>query len=241
MNFADIISQIKDRLKSLWAQFEESSTYQQLMDKYEDISPRSQKMVQIGSVVGFIFILLIVPLSNIFSSSDHVTEFEDKRNLTRELLRTFRDANQAPNIPQAPDLSSLQTRIQSELQTLRLIPEQIKSVQETQSNSQLVPDEFSTGAIEVNLQNLNTRQIVDVSYQLANLHPSVKLADLTMESSTEKPGYFNYFAKIISLKAPQVAIAQAEPEPEPKAKGGKKRPKSEDSEEEAPPASEENE
>jgi hypothetical protein len=237
MNFADIISQFKDRIKSLWAQFEESSAYQQLMDKYEDMSPRKQKIVQICCGIGFIFILLIIPLTNILSSSDSIAEFEAKRDLTRELLRTFRDANQAPNIPQAPDLASLQSRIQSELQGLHLIPEQIQSVQEAPSNSQLVPNEFSTGAIEINLHNLNTRQIVDVSYQLANLHPSVKLADLSMESSPEKPGYFNYLAKVISLKPPQVAIAQADLESEPR---GKKRKANENSEEDqSPPPSEE--
>jgi hypothetical protein len=53
-----------------------------------------------------------------------------------------------------------------------------------------------------------------------------------MEASSEKPGYFNYFAKIISLKAPQVAIAQAEPEPELK-NGKRKRPGS--SGEDGPP------
>jgi hypothetical protein len=238
MNFADLISQLKDRLKSLWAQFEESSTYQQLMDKYEDMSPRRQKMVQVGSGVGFIIILLLIPLSNIFTSNDAVTEFEEKRDLTRELLRTFRDANQAPNIPQAPDLASLQSRIQAELQSLRLNPDQIKAIQETQSNSQLVPNEFSTGALEVSLLNLNTRQIVDVSYQLANLHSSVKLTDLTIEASQQMPGYFSFFAKIISLKAPQVSMPQAEPEPPQR---GKKTRRTENSEDEPPPPSDEEE
>lgn len=235
MNFADIISQIKDRIKSLWAQFEESSTYQQLMDKYEDMSPRNQKLVQIGSVVGSILLLLMIPLSNIFSSSDFVTEFEDKRDLTRDLLRTFRDANQAPNIPQPPDLGSLQTRIQAELQNLRLNPDQIKSVNESASNSQLIPEEFSKGAIEVNIANLNTRQLVDIGFQLSNLHPSVKMTDLDINASIEKPGYFNLMAKIISLKPPEVTIAQAEPE-EPKNRN--KKAKTDESDEQ-PAASEE--
>jgi hypothetical protein len=234
MNFQDIISQIKDRIKSLWAQFEESSTYQQLMDKYEDLSPRNQKLVQIGSVAFVILIMLMIPLSDIFSSSDFVTEFEEKREITRDLLRTSRDANQAPNIPQPPDPGALQTRIQAELQNLRLNPDQIKSVTESPSNSQLIPDDFAKGAVQINVSSLNTRQIVDISFQLANIHPSVKMTDLEINASTEKPGYFDLMAKIVSLKPPEVTIAQAEPE-EPKSRGNKK-----DSEnEEQPPASEE--
>lgn len=222
MNFQDILQQIQERLKSLWEQIQESSIYQQAIEKYEDQSPQIQKGIQIGGAILFALLVLMIPLGNLFSSFSHVDEFEQKRELTRELLRTSRDASQTPNIPQAPDPQVLETQIKNELQGLNLIPEQIKSVQQSPSNSKLIPNEFSIGSIEVQLQNLNTRQIVDVAYQLSKLHPSVKFTDLSMEASLDHPGYFHLIGKVIALKAPQIIMPPDEPE-RPNGKGGNKK------------------
>ncbi len=218
MNYKELISQLQERLKIIWDKIQESSAYQQALEKYEDQSPNSQKIIQIGIVFVALLIMFMVPISNLFSSFDSELEFEAKRELTRELLKTSRDASLVPNIPQAPDSQVLESQIKNELTNLNLIPEQIKSVQQTSANSKLIPVEFSIGAVEVQLQNLNTRQIVDVAFQLSKLHPSVKFTDLTMEASLDNPGYFHLLAKVISLKTPQMEMPREEEQENPRSK-----------------------
>lgn len=204
MTLNDIIEQLKDRLKSAWGQFEESSTYQQAMEKYEDLPSSQQRLIRIGGGFLFVLFLLSPPISTWLSSQESVDEFNHKRDITRELLRVVRDAANAPNIPQAPSLSSLQGRFQQELlQRDKLLPEQIYSIQASLEPGQLIPKNLTQGALSVNLRNLNLKQILDIAHRLASVSPSVKMTDMELTASTEKPGYFHFNSKIVALQAPE--------------------------------------
>jgi hypothetical protein len=164
VNLSDITDQLKDRLKVGWDKVQESTAYQQAMEKYEDLPAPQQKLIRLGSGFLFILFLLSPPVSSLLSSQDAVEEFERKREVTRELLRVVRDSSNAPNIPQAPDLFSLQNRFQQELQNDKLLPEQIYSIQANSDPGQIIPKNLAMGALSVNLRDLNLRQILDIAY-----------------------------------------------------------------------------
>lgn len=235
MNFTDILDQIKDRFKEAWSKAQESSAYQQAMEKYEDLPSPQQKMIRIGGGILIILFILSPPVSSYLSSQEMIQEFERKREVTRELLQVVRDASNSPNIPPAPDLFSLQTRFQQELQADRLLPEQIYSIQSDSESGKIIPKKLSLGALSVNLKNLNLRQIIDIGYRLATVAPTIKMTELEMTASTDKPGYFHFNSKLVSLKTPPPP-----PPPELEApKGGKNKPRpkpSDDEGSEAAPA-----
>lgn len=235
MNLADILDQIKDRLKMVWDKIQESGIYQQAMEKYEDLPSTQQKMIRICGSILLILFILSPPISSLLSSQDIVQEFERKREVTRELLQVVRDASNAPNIPQAPDLFALQSRFQQDLQNDRLLPEQIHSIQSDSDSGKLIPKKLSMGSLGINLKNLNIRQIVDIAYRLSTVAPTIKMTDLELTTSADKPGYFNFNSKLVALKTPP---PPPPPEMDTPAKGSRppprNKPNSNDDEEDEP-------
>ncbi len=221
MNLADVTDQLKDRLKMTWDKVQESAAYQQAMEKYEDLPGPQQKLIRVGGAFLFILFLLSPPISTLLSSQEAVEEFERKREVTRELLRVVRDSSNAPNIPQAPDLFSLQNRFQQELQNDKLLPEQIYSIQANSDPGTIIPKNLSLGALSVNLRDLNLRQILDISYRMAGVSPTVKMTDLEITASPEKPGYFHINSKVVALKAPEPPKVEVE---DPKDRKSRKKP-----------------
>jgi hypothetical protein len=219
VNLNDLFEQIKDRAKTTWDKVQESPTYQQAMEKYEDLPAPQQRLIRYGGSFLLILFLLSPPISTLLSSQEAVDEFNRKRDLTRELLRVVRDSSKAPNIPQAPTLDSLQARFQQEfVQRDKLLPEQILYIQASRESGRIIPDALSIGSLSVSLKDLNLRQILDVGYRLATVSPSVKMTDLDITASIEKPGYFNFTSKIVALKAPELPVVEPEPIEEPRSR-----------------------
>jgi hypothetical protein len=203
------------------------------MEKYEDIPSSQQRVIRIGGSILFVLFILSPPISSLLSSQDTIAEFERKREVTRELLQVVRDAANSPNIPQAPDLFSLQSRFQQELQNDRLLPEQIYSIQSDSDSGKMIPKKLSLGALSVNLKNLNLRQIIDIAYRFSSVAPTIKMTELEMIANSDKPGYFNFTTKLVSLKTPPPPPA---PEQEAPTKGNKPKthPKPSSDDEETP-------
>lgn len=215
MNLSDIIEQFKDRAKVIWHKVQESSAYQQAMEKYEDLPATQQKLIRVGGGLLLILFVLSPPISTLLSSQETIQEFERKREVTRDLLRVVRDSANVPNIPQAPDLFSLQNRFQREFQNDKLLPEQIYSIQANSESGLIIPKNLSLGSLSVQLRDLNLRQILDIAYRLATISPTVKMTELEMTASAEKAGYFHLTSKVVALKAPEPPKIEAE---EPKGK-----------------------
>ncbi len=225
MNLNDITEQIKDQLKTTWGKIHDSAAYQQAIEKYEDMPGSQQKLIRVGGSILFVLFLLSPPISSILTAGELIEEFERKREITRELMRVVRDAANSPNIPQAPEISSLQSRIQQELQNDKLMPEQIHSIQAEMNVGTLVPKSLTTGSLSINLKSLNLRQILDVAYRAASTSPTVKMTELELNSSPGKPGYFDMTSKLVLLKAPEPPKIELEDPKDNKARF-KKRPKS---------------
>jgi hypothetical protein len=107
MNFQDLKEQLVSILKNIWEKIQESSIYQQLQERYESLNPNAQKAVQAAAaVIGFL-ILLSTPWGFYSESQTNVEEFNNKRQLIRELLKSTKEASEIPEIPAAMGSSSL--------------------------------------------------------------------------------------------------------------------------------------
>jgi len=220
VNLTDILDQIKDRAKVAWDKVQESSAYQQAMEKYEDLPSSQQRMIRIGGGILLLLFIISPPISSLLNSQEIIDQYERKREVTRELLQVVRDASNAPNIPMAPDLFSLQSRFQQDFQNDHLLPEQIYSIQSESDSGKLIPKKISLGALAVHLRDLNLRQIIEIAYRLSAVAPTIKMTELELTASTEKPGYFHFNSKLVSLKTPP---PPPPPELEPPSKGSKKK------------------
>jgi hypothetical protein len=118
-----------------------------------------------------------------------------------------------------PPIDSLKSRIQTELQASRVMQDLIKSVETVPLGSRLFPQELSDGTIEVVVNKLNLKQIIDVGQQLTALSASVKMKDMIMNANGEDERYYDVIYRLIVLKVPE--IIEPLPEPEPPKKGKK--------------------
>lgn len=217
------LDDLKDRLRTEWGQLrerlEESSAFNNLRDRYQDLNPTSQKALVIGGLVLIALILLSVPWAPFETSRENMTQFEDKRGLMRDLLRVQKEINETPNIAVPPPAESVKGRIQSDLQTAQLMPEQIRGVSVLPATaSASIGLAQSDGSVEVSLAQLNLKQIVDLGYQFQSIDPSVKMKDLIVHANALDARYFDVIYRLVVLKVTQEEAAPAE-EPPPKKKG----------------------
>lgn len=204
----DIKEQMKAGWQNLMQKVQENPSYVQFQDRYQTLSPSSQKMVRLLAALTFILILVFYPMSLVFTSQESITAFEEKRNLIRDLFKTYREASAQPNIPTPPSVESLKASINSIITTADLTDEQKGGVIEAATEGKLIPANLVSHVINVSLSKLNIRQIVDIGINIVGISESVKMKDMTITANPTDTRYFDVTYKLYSLNVP-------EPTPEP--------------------------
>lgn len=219
MNLDDLKDRLKTEGRATWDRIQESTVYNNLRDRYENLSPVMQKLTLYGGVVAASAFVLSIPLGYFSQSQEYVSDFEGKRMTIRELLKVSRESADVPAIPQAPSVDSIRSTIDGQIRNAGLLPEQIKGTEVIDTNSRIIPKNLTEGALQVSLAKLNLRQIIDLGYQFQAINSSVKLKDLVITANREDSRYFDVVYKLISLAVP--AAPEVAPEPPTKRGRGK--------------------
>lgn len=222
MNLDDLKERLKSEFQQLWDRIQDSSLYGQLKDRYENLTPVMQKVVLATVAVIIGYILIMTPLDSFTNSSSTLTGFEDDRQMIRDLLKVSRETASAPDLTPAPPIDALQSRIQGELTSSRLTPEQIVSVGPVSNSSTLIPDSLMTGQIEVSVKQINLRQMTEIGTKLSNLGDAVKLKDLILRPNGTDSRYMDVTYKIAILNIPSNDGDSAEEAPAPPRGRGRK-------------------
>ena len=211
----DLKEQIKASIDSVGQKIQETSLYINAKDRYDTMNPASQKITRL--VVGFLIVLILVfyPMSLFFSSQSTINAFEEKRNLIRELFKTYRESSSRPDISVPPQMESLKSTINSIIATADLTPEQIMGVNVASFEGNLIPQTLVNNILEVKLAKLNIKQIVDIGTSIIGISNSVKMKDMAITPHPADPRYSDVTFKLYSLNVPEVA---PEPPPEVEAK-----------------------
>lgn len=217
--FDNVKEQLKANFSKIGQQIQESPTYAQAQDRYESLSPSAQKLALMLGGLFLIFMLLFVPMMSLSDSQNMISTFEEKRNLIRELFRTYREASAAPSIPIPPPLQALQASVNSVITRAELTPEQVIGVNQSAPEGKLIPNNLIAGVLEVRLAKLNLKQIVDIGASLVGISESVKMKDLLISANSQDTRYFDVSYKLYSLNVP-TPTPELPPEPEkPQRKG----------------------
>jgi hypothetical protein len=229
----EIRDQLKEKFAELIEKIKETDLYQKGDEKYQSLTPSGQKVTRYVSVLFILFALLFYPMSQLQVSHDLVAEFEVKRDLLRDLFKTYRESSSALSLPQPPQGGELVSQVQTMLSTAQLLPQQIVSVGVIEADGRLILPKLVNSVVAIQLSSLNIRQAVDIGTQLSNISASVKVKDLEMTATEGKTGYFDVTYKLYAFNVPQ-PIIEAAPDLEPPTKNKKKKA----SDDVAPPASE---
>lgn len=212
------LDSIKERLKtsisSMTTRIQETTWYANLRDRYESLNPSQQKIALFVGTLIIMIVLLFYPVTLLTKSYDHIAQYEAKRELIREMFRTYRDSSAQPTLASPPVGEMLKTSIQSVLNQAHLVPEQIQGVNESFPDGSLMPPTLAASAYEVKLSKLNLKQIVDIGSALVGISESTKMKDISVIANSSDTRYFDVSYKLISLNIPQ-AEAEIPPEPTP--------------------------
>lgn len=213
------LDNLKEQLKStgtrIGHRIQESPAYQQAQDRYESMSPAGQKLVWVAGTVFVVFTLLFFPLTKLATSQESLAMFQEKRDLIRELFRTYREASSAPSIPVPPPPEQLRVSIENAIARAELLPEQKLGVMAGATEGRLIPTNLVTSVFEIKLAKLNLKQIVDIGATLVGISDSVKMKDMAINAHAQDTRYYDVTYKMYSLNVPQ-PTPELPPEPEPR-------------------------
>ncbi len=225
----DLKEQLKAMAANVGQKISESQTYVQLQDRYQTLTPASQKLARALAALGLLLILVLYPMMLFFTSQSSITAFEDKRNLIRDLFKTYRESSARPNISTPPTVDALKSSINGILTLADLTPEQTNGITDINAEAGLIPPNLVSYGIEIRLSKLNIKQIVDIGANIVGLSDTVKMKDMAITAHAADPRYFDVDFKLYSLNVPE-PIPDLPPEVEKPAKKGSTSKKSGDTE-----------
>jgi hypothetical protein len=200
MNFQDLKDNFVSQFKVVLDRVEESTAYQQLKDRYENLTPNMQKAVNLGAVAVVVVIFLTAPWGSLLQSVSNLDEYLAKRALIRDLLKTAKEVNELPEMPQAPMAEEFKARVESELQSARVVKELIKSIEVVPVSSNLVPADLIDSELEIQISKLNLKQIVDVGHQIQAINSAAKMSDVSLSANAEDARYYDVIYRVLLLK-----------------------------------------
>lgn len=231
MTLNDFKEQLQQRFQQLGDRLQDSSLYNQIKDKYQNLNPRRQKLIIFLIVIIGLGIVIHFPYANWMESHENISQFERRRDLIRRLLTASREGREAPQIPRPPPADSLRSMVLGRIEGAHLLDEQLKSVESSSSESQIITDSLSAGGLVINLTKLNLRQLIDVSQSISSISPSVKMVKMKLQPNAEDSRYHDISLSMVALNVPEISPPpQAEEEPTPVVAPKKKKnlPKEED-------------
>lgn len=214
MNLEDLKDQIKEEFSRIAGEIQDSSTYNTLREQFETLPSHIQKLIISGGAAIVVLIILSIPLSFLSSAGTYMSEFEEKRSLSQELIQVSSEVQNAPRMPEGLSASQMQTRLTSRLNQFNLVQEQmagISPINAAQAGS-LAPSGLQQEGVQVQLKKLNLKQMVDIGAMLQTTHPSIKMTGLSVQANPEDERYMDVVYRLVSY-GPQ-------PEPQEDAAGG---------------------
>ncbi|WP_413287884.1 hypothetical protein [Bdellovibrio sp. HCB337] len=210
MNLDDLKDNLKSQLGQSWSRIEDSSFYNQMKDRFENLTPTNQKLAMMGAGALLALFVISIPYSYYSTSTEYVTTYEEKRSLIRELLKVTRESSEVPDLPPAPSADILRGNIENQLRMANLLPEQMKGIEVITAETSLIPKSLLESGLKVSLAKLNLRQIIDIGYNIQSVSTSVKMSSMSVTANAEDPKYFDVDFKLVSLAVPQAQVEMPE-------------------------------
>ena len=213
MAFEEVVENLKSAGNSLKEKITESSLFQSMQERYQNLNPLQQKLSLTGLSVFFLLVVLYFPLDHYLLSNENTEQFESKRLLTKNLIKSHREVNNLSDFPVPQTSENMKSLIQGYLKEMNFLPEQIKYLNITSGSSSLIPMNKIQYGLELSLSKVNVRQITNLGSKLQSIHPALKLKDLLITMNKEDGRYQDGTFKLIALNIPKYIQPLPEPEP----------------------------
>jgi hypothetical protein len=201
MALEDIRDSVKEQLSAVFARVRETSAFIELSEKYQGLSPGAQKASLAGASVVAFLVLMALPYAYFSSSSDLITQYEDKRMLVQDYYHISRAANSVANRNAAPVTGSeFQSRAQGIVNEAALQAEQMQYVSPIpEGNVPGISKAIDQAGVEVSLKKLNLTQVIDIGYKLQSMDSRGRLMGLDIKANATDRHYFDVIYRVIGF------------------------------------------
>lgn len=198
----EFFDNLKERIKTLIQEQQESELFISLKERYHALTPTMQKVVKWSAISFAAMMILWMPVFSFLDSVSRNGEFEDRRQSLKDLLKIERDyATITIATPANP--FAMKGLMDQKLMAFGVKPEQIKDTTET-SEPVVGSKNVEQKGIQYQLLHLTIRQAIDVSCELEQMDKNLKLQDFELTAEPADPHYYNLRLKLITFvpKAP---------------------------------------
>ncbi|MCC6278592.1 MAG: hypothetical protein IT289_11820 [Oligoflexia bacterium] len=197
----ELVERLLETIKSAASAQMESPWVIKIREKFEELPPIGQSAILWGA--GALVSLLIMwwPLSDLMTSWDLNSQFEEKRQSLKDLLKIQRDLAQAPQISFPPSPSGLKSMMDQKVAAAGIRPDQIRE------GSELPPvNQFGTDmrTFQYRFEKITIRQAVEVAYEIEHVDASFRLQGISMKSHASDSHYYDVTMKVVNF-APRMA------------------------------------
>lgn len=190
MAFENLSEQLKESIQTLKSRITESESYNQLEEAYNNLPPRTQKLVLILTAIVISALLINIPFQSFLVSNENLSTYKEQKTIIQNLNQAVRLNSQADFQPQVFDLAELQRELSNRMTTLQINESQIK-LSPTSPDLTGIPKKVQTAGFSLFLSNLNVRQISKVANMLENFNDSILLTGFKTNASKQNPHYFD--------------------------------------------------
>jgi hypothetical protein len=215
----DLNDRVKEQLASIAGRVRESTLWNQLVEKFQDMSPNAQKITLGGGAFLLALFLMAIPWTFYSSSQDEIQTFEEKKSTLRDLYRVWRTSAAIPPSTQTFSAAELRGAVSGVLASIqpRLLPEQTVSINDFDNSSSVssaIPKGLTQQGVIVNLNDLNLDQVVKVGASLQTLRTTAKVTGVRIQAQPPPNNhYFSVTFKIVAFNLPPEATSKTPGKP----------------------------
>lgn len=203
MDFNRLKEALSNLCKNAYNAITNSSLFYFIKDKYDSLSSFQRKIIYSLSVLIFSCLVLYYPFSHLYSSWKNMNDFNTKKELIREMIHL----SSTKDIQSSKDYTSHQNPIQfieRRMPTLGINKKLIKGIKKAKYVPPLknLPFSAKVETIEVQLENLNLKEIIQYGHQMEQFSNNIKLTNIEITENREKENYFHvsYFLSFFLFK-----------------------------------------
>lgn len=163
-----------------------------IKEKYDHLSSLNRKIFHVVSLLIFVCIFLYYPTAHLYFSWRNIQDFNTKKKLTQELIDLSSATQTSSSQSYDPNQDPIQF-INKRIITLQIPKNQIKTVKKSKVTQKpdTLPLPATVQTVEIEMKNLNLKEIIQYGHQLEQLSKNIKLMNLYITERSEKDNYFN--------------------------------------------------
>lgn len=193
MNLSSIKDFLMDICKTIYDRLRSNVFIHWLREKYNGLSGVQRKIIFSTLFILLVGGVLYYPASLLYSSWEYVRSSRDKKQLIQQ-MNHLSFALRSGSTFARPIHGSLKIFIQQQISHWSVVKKQITQVKEIKSTApgmHVVGLSATSRLVEVQMDNLNLKEIVQYAKQLEGLSPYLKLIKLKMEEDKGEQNYFD--------------------------------------------------